>query len=249
MIVAWSGKDLRITGDQWNNQLGVFLNHIGQIVAVGLQGTTINGQTGAVVLSQSLATIAGNIIVNMNQGDDLLTLQGLRVAKNVSVNEGNGVDSFIALNLFVGGSLEINSGYGAQSVLIRNTTISNNLTIWGSEAGDNIVLDRVVISNLASFALGAGTDNLFTMESTFHDDVRVNLGAGTDRFAASRGSDFKRWMIVDGAAGRDEVDVAASTVALKQVRTTESQSIGNLDALIDSVMATFLNLGLDPSAN
>ncbi len=247
-VRVWvSGADIRVAGDQFDNQVALFVDWRHNLIAVGLQGTTINGQTGPVVLLQNAWTVPGSVNADLGSGHDLIALQGFKTGKNVWVNAGAGSDSILALNMQVGGNFDVISGWGAGNVGISNSSIANNLTIWGSEGRDNVILDKVVVSNFTSINLGAGGDRLLTRGSIFHDDTRISLSYGDDVLVALGTNDFKRLLFIDGSLGTDATSANSVTAGQKIVWGVESSSIPNVEVLLDQILSELAVLGLDAS--
>lgn len=247
-VRVWvSGADIRVTGDQFDNQVALFVDWRHNLIAVGLQGTTINGQTGPVVLLQNAWTVPGSVYADLGSGHDLIALQGFKTGRNVWVNAGAGIDSILALNMQVGGNFDVISGWGAGNVGISNSSIANNLTIWGSEGRDNVILDKVVVSNFTSINLGAGGDRLLTRGSIFHDDTRISLSYGDDVLVALGTNDFKRLLFIDGSLGTDATSANSVTAGQKIVWGVESSSIPNVEVLLDQILSELAVLGLDAS--
>ena len=247
-VRVWvSGADIRVAGDQFDNQVALFVDWRHNLIAVGLQGTTINGQTGPVVLLQNAWTVPGSVNADLGSGHDLIALQGFKTGRNVWVNAGAGIDSILALNMQVGGNFDVISGWGAGNVGISNSSIANNLTIWGSEGRDNVILDKVVVSNFTSINLGAGGDRLLTRGSIFHDDTRINLSYGDDVLVALGTNDFKRLLFIDGSLGTDATFANSVTAGQKIVWGVESNTIPNVEVLLDQILSELAVLGLDAS--
>ena len=247
-VRVWvSGGDVRIVGDQWDNQLGLFVDWQHNLMAVGLQGTTINGLAGPVVLLRNTSTVPGSVIADLGWGHDLIALQGFMTGKNVWINAGHGMDSVVALDLQVGGNFDVLSGWGAGNVAISNSYIANNLHIWGSEAQDDVILDKVIVSNFTNVHLGNGADRLFTCGSVFHDDTRVHLGLGNDVVVATGSNEFKRLLFVDGSPGSDAASANSVIAGRKVVRGIESNQVPNVEDLLDQVLSELATLGLDAS--
>lgn len=245
VTVTVSRGDVRIVGDKWDNQVGLFVDWNHNLIAVGLQGTTVNGKSGAVTLFTNSATVTGSVIVELNGGDDLIALQGFKTGKNVWVNGGIGEDSVFALDLQVGGNFDVLSSWGAGTVVLSKTSIANNLTIWGSEAQDDIVLDQVVVSNRTNIQLGAAADRLIARRSVFHDDASINLGLGNDAVIALGTNDFKRLLRVNGSAGSDAASASSVPAGRKVFLGIESNQVPNLTGVLDQVLSELATLGLD----
>ncbi len=245
VTVTISRGDIRVTGDRWHNQVGLFVDWKGNLVAVGLQGTTVNGKSDPVILQADSSSISGSIFADMNAGDDLIALQGFGAGKNVRVDGGNGADSVFMLDMQIGGNVDVLSGWGAGTIAISNSSIAKNLTIYGSEAEDDVVLDRVTVSNRTNIQMGASGDRLISSRSIFHDAATMSLGAGNDMMLAVAKNDFKRLLSVNGNAGRDSASTSTVIASRKAFAGIEATDVPNVSAVLDDVLAELATLGLE----
>jgi len=115
-----SGGALFLAGDQFSNQVSVQQNQLGDIVILGRNGTTINGQPSVYVGR----TIPSAFAADMGAGDDHLEVLGV-----------------------FAGAITLQGGVGNDSIVLGNVGASGNIEAYGGEQDDNIVLNGVWAHN------------------------------------------------------------------------------------------------------
>jgi len=111
-----SGGALFLAGDQFSNQVSVQQNSLGDIVILGRNGTTINGQPSV----YAGRGIPGAFAADMGAGDDHLEVLGV-----------------------FAGAITLQGGLGNDSLVLGNVGAAGNIELYGGEQNDNIVLEGV----------------------------------------------------------------------------------------------------------
>jgi len=149
-----------INGDNKTNSFSVLVTD--GIVITPAPGTKLNGQTGAVIYAG-----VPDLVINTDNGDDVVEIVNPDPRQTISVNTGNGNDSVSLVKQGIAWTgvarLNISTGTGNDSVLVSLDSPFEN------ELGD------------ATIDTGAGNDHI-----TFAEDIHVN---GTLHIAGGAGKD------------------------------------------------------------
>ena len=136
----------------------------------GASGTTINHQTGPVVLRG----VRNGVDIQLGAGRDRVSMSGLSLPGNVLVN---GQRHLTLDNVQVAKTLNILS---IASTTISNTAVGENLVIRSGLDGENVALQGVAVHRNTRIVGGSGADVITVQDSTFNGAVRVRTGAGKD---------------------------------------------------------------------
>jgi hypothetical protein len=145
------------------------------------------------------------ILFNGSNGDDSLTLKGLRGLKGVGTREGikflggSGVDSFTARDVEVAGNVLVDLGTGGADGQIASFG-GNRFRVSG-------VLDVI--------AGDSGSDVAFTANASSVGRLMVTGGAGDDSLEVKgMSATFGREIVFNGADGDNSVTVTAPTLSI-----------------------------------
>ncbi|ADB14799.1 hypothetical protein Psta_0103 [Pirellula staleyi DSM 6068] len=203
VTAAVVGGDLVLTGDNQDNAIVVkqFLGN--QFLVAGLNAdgspTTINGQ------ANQLFTFNGDLRVQLNGGDDVITLDkpqllnpifGVSTTKfpgAVSVEGNNGNDKLILRDVSIRETLDVDMGNGDDLVQGTNveiglldgnaTNLNGNVTILMGEDEDTVNFSQLDVDGLFQVDLGSedNDDEVFLMQdSTLNAGLLVATGRGDD---------------------------------------------------------------------
>jgi hypothetical protein len=209
--------DLVIRGNAANDQIQVVQSTTngvpvaGRFVVFGLNGTRINGQavfntpinvtddididlgggSDRLILGRngpsSETMVSDELRVNMAEGTNTLTIQGITVNGNTMITSGTGNDTMTLRGDFgrpagAEADLTIRSGGGSDALNIANSFVRHELNI---NTGISIHSDRVTLQNMnvvgfARVATGAGADRVTMSGITFNADLVVDTGDASD---------------------------------------------------------------------
>jgi hypothetical protein len=170
---------LHIRGDAAANaivvdQAGLTAN---QVRITGTSGTTINNQSGPIVLSG----ITHGSSIRMGGGADNLTLTNLSLPGNVSITAAEGADALTLNGVTIERSLSILELSSTRTrIAIANTTVGQDLAILPSPGGQSIYLQSIVVQRHTGILTGKGADTLAVDDSTFHGPVQLETWQGND---------------------------------------------------------------------
>lgn len=141
--VQRNGNTLTITGDGAGNRISIYGSNTKLIVTQADydDGTVIRG-------TPSVANFSGDLVVNLNGGDDRLTIvqQDLWL-NNVTINSGTGVTEYVYLKYFkIKGNLAI-------------TTQATKVSPFPGD-GSSIHLEKVSVDGTIRINTGSGSDNV-----------------------------------------------------------------------------------------
>lgn len=147
---------LTLTGDTRGNgvRLEAGLGGPGSIRLTGLDGTTIDGQSGTI----QLYGFTSGLKIQLGQGEDVVQFQGLTIMGPVSCNLGGGADRIIATDSLFSGRWQYAGGTG-----------NDRVDLMGSHFLGPVLL-----------GMGYGTDLVFATGSQFNNDVLYVGGIGRD---------------------------------------------------------------------
>ena len=252
VTVALNGSTLTVLGDGDANQIQVIGRQDGSAVVTGLDGTTINGGTTAFSAAADLNTAQ----IQLEGGDDELTIRGLVLNNSLTVRMGDGNDAtdiqFSDLrgievsgndgddvlefdNVFSDRSIVIRGGDGNDTVAIGGMAANRNALIDTGSGDDSLVVDNLGIRGDMTLLFGDGDDEALFAGETYGYRGTVVLGDGDDFFsvlpatneAAAR---FRRNLNIQGGNGNDSISLDSSVSSSR--RTRIDGGIGN-DAVVE----------------
>lgn len=235
VAVALSGNNVVITGDNESNDVQFLVDSAAGLTVVGLNGTLIKVGNAAPVAAPPvvpLPSFVNDVLVNLNGGDDGLTVEtsGVLSLRDVNVKTGAGNDS---LTLISRGSLELRGDF-------KTDTSSGNDTVKIDPVVSIDVYGSVIIDT------GSGEDNVGLVDSiktgppqtgaSFRDllndsafsgnqfleianDLKISTG-GDDDSVAILGVEVGRNLVVNSGFGH------ADNLGMSNVRVN-----GNLDLI------------------
>lgn len=229
MSVGLDDGVLRIVGDDHANAIVIARNSDRppidgiDLIVTGLNGTTIAG-----VRNVTLTGVRRIDLIDLGDGDDHLTLSGLKLRGSTRIDAGAGNDQILLSHVQFSGDLVIDASSGDDDVIVRDTIVRRTLALVGGGGRDRLTLSRIAVKN--DFALsdasgptgatlnrlsvrGRGdvrtadsVDAVTIDSSTFFDDATVITAAGDDRVRV-RGTVFHAASKIDpGPGGDGQVD-------------------------------------------
>jgi hypothetical protein len=257
--VALEGQLLTVQGDNLGNQVVVSQNAAGTVTVSGQNGTLINGLASVRFVNPQLNAME----IRMEDGDDSVSLRGVRLANDLFADLGNGNDllsTSAATPVVVGGNAMIEAGAGNDAVRLNGITVREDLmiqgglgtlntslnaaavdkalTIIGDDANDSVALTGVQVGGFVSIETKGGSD-IVSMNDVSAFAVLVNTdanGVGVDRVTMNRVTAVEDIGISTGA-GND-------TVAMTDVTSGKSLTV-SLDEGNDSFTGTRVSVAED----
>lgn len=126
-----------VDGDSAFNRVRIEQDGAGNMFVIGLEGTTVNGQS-AVFVGQG--TPAG-VFVTLNDGQDYLEMVNV-FAGAISIQGGNDGDGLWMWNVGASGNIEVRSEEANDTVFLSNVWAGNVLMLDGGNAYDIIHVDN-----------------------------------------------------------------------------------------------------------
>jgi large repetitive protein len=214
VAVSVSHHSLVITGDKQDNDIQLAQVASGEYTVTGIQ-TTVNGNSSP----QTFSGISGNVNINMNAGNDAVSIgsfaQAISLPGNLKINLGSGSDKLSVANATIVGGLSITGNTTAKKVELAlvnigeaNFNSGKNDCVIDLPNGSNISVDsRTNIErDLTIKGTGAGSGDSITLDGiTVHRDVSIttskNQGDNIDVDLISVGGNFS----IDGDNPGSEV--------------------------------------------
>ncbi|MFK7770443.1 MAG: hypothetical protein AB8B55_24750, partial [Mariniblastus sp.] len=201
VMAMFTGGSLVITGDADHNDLQIQVVEE-NLVLVGQNDTTINGNADGFVLAENSISFAGNVIAKLKQGNDRLVIEpGAQIEGSILIFAGDGDDAIGLDDVKIGGKTTIFAGGGNDSIVSRNSQLQNGMLASGhgddtislqdsqvngrlkvkSGAGaDTVVLQNTTVSGHAHLRTGTGDDDLAIQDATFDKALKSHAGSGDD---------------------------------------------------------------------
>ena len=226
-----TGGNLFITGDNAANGLQIRQVGTNQFALIGTKNggnTTVQGAGFKVV-----SGVTGNVIINMNGGNDLLhiedgegtfatqpglptTFQLPKFAKNLQVNLGAGVDSLTTDGMTVEGRMILDTGFGTEVDSVRmedlrveaKGTFGLALEIDTQGGNDTVEIIDSILKGLVDIDTGA-EDDVVKITGTFvvaEGDVVIRTQNGDD-LVDLLDVNFNEDVTIDTGFGDDKVQI------------------------------------------
>ncbi|MEO0973107.1 MAG: hypothetical protein AAFX85_08420 [Pseudomonadota bacterium] len=234
-VVLEDGR-LRVRGDEDGNRMFLLQLPSGNVLAIGNDGTTINGQRAVgfpptalvdvrVTLGGGRDTIAlgglvvGNdIIINTGDADDAISQTNLpiTVGRNMVLRTGAGGDSFTLDNLFIAGDLDIADPAGVTFGTLTDFQVTGNVNIVVADADGAIILtdgsaDAGMLIDSSTSGGSISVNRVVTgpMTITMGGDIsiaQVSDATVAGDFVVQLGEEFDAWLV-------DNTEVSGDIVA------------------------------------
>ncbi len=185
VTAAVVGGNLTITGDSSPNVISLHeIGDTGQWRITGGIKTAINGNLDSLVT----APVTGDITIDLNGGNDRLTVQNGNIPGNLTVTMGDGNDAATLANLEIGTYLHFEGNAGNDKLGVRNVAVSDPTFSYYSSIDMNDGNDTALINHLSdqdlSLSMGTGADHLMMANSTFlggpTEGLHIQTGGGGD---------------------------------------------------------------------
>ena len=186
VAVALSGGNLNITGDDSANIIAVQQNANGSWQITGA-ATQVNGSTKPLAVTG----VTGSVTINLNGGNDVLTMVAGKVPGHLTILGGAGSDATTLTNLQIGTFLHFEGNAGNDTLAINNVHVSDPTfaffsTIDMGDGNDVVALNNFIDQDV-EVTLGNGNDVLAISNATYlggpFQRLRINAGGGTDSVA------------------------------------------------------------------
>ncbi|MEZ6132203.1 MAG: peptidylprolyl isomerase [Planctomycetaceae bacterium] len=239
VTVALRLQSAVLTGDAADNSIQILVAD-GNVVARGIDGTTINGSAADFVLATGTSTVEGSVIAHLAAGNDTLSIDGVTIGGSVHVSGGQGNDRLGLLNsttvvhhvvmsgnvgddiislqdAIIGRNASLLGGSGNDVISVASTLVARHLTILGGGGNDDIVVDTSQAAGRAHIRGQSGDDDIVLMDSEVGKNVVVTGNAGDDVIVVDTSTGAGHGRIL-GGIGNDNVAIqGASSVARRLV--------------------------------
>lgn len=171
-VLGHGTDDITITGDNLANDIQISMNNNGiQIQANGTTTLTLDPNTPGGWIVTNTTTL---IVLNPNGTNNLPTLGNLLV----NMNQGN--DKVSVLQIQTSGNAIFLMGDGDDKLNIAASDIGGNLIIRETFGNDLVVMDAVTVNGDSYVYLTQGNDKCFITSSNFMNDLIINTAGGQD---------------------------------------------------------------------
>ena len=165
----------------------------------------------------------------LGSGNDVVLAKDVASGRNFKVFADGGDDTFVASNLNVGRKLELHMHEGQDDILVEGSFRAGLYTLINTHSGNDFV------GLLPNINGGRGS---------YGGSLRISAGDGNDNVAFDSGLRGSSFVSVNGDSGSDAFQRGGSTLGFNRIRNFQSNSIDNLDSIIDSVMNRLREVGI-----
>jgi len=191
--------NLSLQGDAADNVVEVTLAQEGVIVR-GLDGTTVNGSTNPFLVGSGDA-IDGNLVVNLRNGDDVLSVTGgLTVAGDIRFGSGGGTDQIGLDDVTVAGDVSA-YGHAISGVHIETSSIGDDLRVHQHAADATVVVRSSDIADDLNLMSHSGDTAVLLEDTTIGDDLQLRTKRGEDS------------LLLDGVVVEDHLKIQTGPLA------------------------------------
>lgn len=223
---------LNIQGDDDANEIQV-RETVDGVIVLGLNGTTINGESDPFIAFESDLEAHGSINIELNAGDDNVQVEGFDLHGSLIVRGGRGDDrlGITAMTIdqrvtFIGGAgddilyaegsefthLGAWMGEGDDLVALVDSEITGSLLMTARRGDDRLSLDNTIVERRMTALMNRGNDDVLLTNGTETRHVFIWGGWGDDVVqvedsSTSRSFVARMWYGDDAIAFVGEVDV------------------------------------------
>ena len=177
--VALEGSLLKVTGDNFANDITIVQNLAGDITITGRNGTTVNRRPsvrlprvalnaiemqlegGDDIVAVRNLQVANDLYANLGAGNDRFNLlAGTNVGVNVAVEGGAGADNVRVIDSFIGEDLFVDGGIDALTATITGTSIGKGLAVIGDDAVDRVSITDTTMVDIVTLETKGGNDRV-----------------------------------------------------------------------------------------
>jgi hypothetical protein len=160
----------------------------GQVVVTGVTAggspTRINGSPNAAF---TLSNFSNDLKIQMEAGNDSVTINSLVIKGNVKVKTSSGDDTVTLTGATGNGSLKVKLGSGSDVLTLTNTFAKGTTKVKAGSGNDIVTISNSAFKKL-SVGLGKGNDTLSIVGSTVGTKTALNGGSGTNTFNNGAGN-------------------------------------------------------------
>lgn len=176
VTVSMVGGNLSVRGDDAANQIAITAGTAANsLVIQGLEGTTVTmagSTTPAPATGLEVSGVRGIVTVNMQGGDDSVSISDVQLRRGLTVATGAGNDDVTLEHVSVGGLLNVATGAGDDTVQIGPATPAASDAAPSVKAG--LAIDLL---------LGDGADHAVVNNASAPGAIIVGGGDGADQIA------------------------------------------------------------------
>lgn len=210
VLVQLNRGNLRIIGDRADNNVLIIAEN-GNIIARGIDGTTINGTQGDVLLQTGSTTIGRNLFATMRGGNDTLTFSGITIGRNAFIAGGTGNDSIGLNDVTVGRYLSVYGYSGDDGIWLNDVTVGKSSWINSGFGNDTIFVDGVQAGKSMNVIARRGNNNVRVVGTNTGDDLRIYAGNRNDNIDV-RDSVVNDDLVIATYGGDDAVQVTSTQI-------------------------------------
>lgn len=238
--------NLVINGDGSSNDIVITVgNKMGRYqVSSGTNPTKING-IGTPFMS---SIVRGDVIINLNGGNDTLRLTGIYVPGELAINTGAGSDIVIMLNTSIGGDFSFTNADGTSSTTMTSVTVHGNASYQGSTGVDRLTATSLTVLNSMT-VLGGGLNRNFY---TFSNSTIGAFNGGLFTLRSGGGHDQATFtgMTFNGGVDLRNTDVNLSTSEVHDVFSISDSATFNYSIdLTNNIFVDAVNISTGSSAD
>ncbi|MEQ9406776.1 MAG: choice-of-anchor D domain-containing protein [Fuerstiella sp.] len=260
VLAVISGSNLFLIPDGGDNGLNVSSNAAGDVIVVGVGGTTINGAAEFTAFSAVGGTLPGKLHVSASAGRDLISIADVTVTGDMLTLGGDDVDAIDIINSNVNGNFLAFENGGDGFVDVTDTTVTGVAQIFAGDGTNTVTVNNSIFLNVFSFTGGTGADDLTMNTVSVTGGTQISPNGGNDTVSLT-GTDHLSTLYILAGGGNDtltgnDVDVTSTAYInmadgddVVDFNDLHAMSVGVLIMGADNDAARFLNSRFDSVAN
>jgi FKBP-type peptidyl-prolyl cis-trans isomerase FkpA len=196
---------------------------------LNVRALNVNGRAGNDVIQFHHVFSRDYIMIQTHEGDDTLSITSMATNRGVLIDTGEGADLIAISHLGARANLVVNTGGGNDRVFLTGQFFANN----------------------SQFNLGSGDDTFAVLPqissktANFGKQLRVQAGDGNDTVFLGSSTVAGKSVSLDGGSGNDSLGVPGANLRRPQFISFENQSLGNVNAALNSFYESLQNSNID----
>ncbi|MEM9412990.1 MAG: hypothetical protein AAGA30_17910 [Planctomycetota bacterium] len=207
--------DLVVTGDELSNQVQIVANDNGEVTVIGLNNTTINGDSAPFIVEGVIdlkgargrnAAFDGGLKVNLNDGHDRIDIKGVEFSSHSRIATGEGNDFVRILRNTWHEPLEAFTNDGHDTFLFVQSRAKAEFSVATADGGDNVEIRNSRVWHNTDLNTGKGHDDVLVKRTRLTGlDHQLETRSGNDRVELVRNRVNQHGLNVETGNGNDRV--------------------------------------------
>ena len=242
-VTAVAGH-LIVIGDAQANDILIEQTGANQIrVSSGFDVTNVNGGSGPV----TLGGITGDIRFEMQDGSDIVSIDGVTVERDVRFQGGDGDNTFLLSDSQVNRHVQVNNHTGLDDVGIQNSLISGNLRVVNRNGGSYTALNGTDVMGNLLVDNRDGLDYLFVASGSSISGMIRHRSRDGESLTGIFDSEVKKRTTIVGGDSADDLLISTSSISgdMRFVGRGADDRVDSYDSVFDAKATILMGAGYD----